>query len=695
MSSVGIDISIDPSGAVSGGRVATASLDQVEAAAVRADAATGTLREEMNALAAASRSTSQAQQQYLQSLASSTKAANQFTTATDNAGASMKQFRGFAGQAGFQISDIAIQLEAGANAATVFGIQGGQLLGALNPIAGALATIAGIAIGQFTGGMWGAQEATSELEKILKRTNKEINELSETRARIAQIDLTKKLNEDAQAVRELDVKIAVATQSIEEKVKRIRSISESGIIGRGLLLAAEGSVEDAEVELQGLLDQRTLLKESIADGSQVLDRYKSRVDGTKLSEEDLVRVERDRAKTIDEMNNNLKVLELRVVGNNREAAVQEAVFRSGAEAGSEYAKTVATLAGRQFDLEKQIRSSASALKEFDKDGEYLTGLQRQVEMVTLSARQQAILRAEYSLSADATDEQVAKAREYAAALYDLREAQRPADTSDRDFEASITGASLTLAAENESVFEQLQNQRDMILLYQEAGIGDAQAHADALVAIQRRTYQEQANIVSSGLGSILRLQQAWGDDSSGVYKTLLATQKAATLYSVLLSSYDAIGKAWASAPFPANLPAVATATVETGALGALVEAATPAFATGGYVHGAGTGTSDSIPARLSMGEFVMPARETSRYAPELNAMRAGTFDGGSGSVPKVTVVNQTTGRVDSASAQWVSRDELLLTLREEVPSIVAGEFTDPYSSTNRAMQQAYVTQRNL
>lgn len=692
---VGIDIVIDPAGAVSGGRVATASLDQVEAAAVRADAATGTLREEMNALAAASRSTSQAQQQYLQSLASSTKAANQLTTATDNAGNSMKQFRGFVGQAGFQISDIAIQLESGANAATVFGIQGGQLLGALNPIAGALATIAGIAIGQFTGGMWGAQEATSELEQILKRTNKEINELSQTRARIAQIDLTKKLNEDAQAVRELDVKIAVATQSIEEKVKRIRSISESNIIGRGLLLAVEGDVADAETELQGLLDRRTLLKESIAEGSQVLERYKSRVDGTVLSEEDLARVERDRAKTVEEMNNNLKVLELRVAGNNREAAVQEAVFRSGAEAGTEYANTVATLAGRQFDLEKQIRASASALKEFDKDGEYLTSLQRQVELVSLSARQQAILRAEYSLSADATDEQIAKARELAAALYDAREAQRPADTSDRDFESQVTGASRAIAAENESIFEQLQNQRDMILLYQETGIGDAQAHADALVAIQRRTYQEQANIVSSGLGSILRLQQAWGDDSSGIYKTLLVTQKAATLYSVLLSSYDAIGKAWASAPFPANLPAVATATVETGALGAAVEAITPAFATGGYVYGAGTGTSDSIPARLSMGEFVMPARETSRYAPELNAMRAGTFDGGGSGTAKVTVINQTTGRVDSAEAQWVSRDELLLTLREEVPSIVAGEFTDPYSQTNRAMQQTYVTQRNL
>lgn len=690
---VGIDIVIDPAGAVSGGRVVTASLDQVEAAALRADAATGTLREEMNALAAASRSTSQAQQQYLQSLASSTKAANQLTTATDNARNSMKQFRGFVGQAGFQISDIAIQLEAGANAATVFGIQGGQLLGALNPIAGALATIAGIAIGQFTGGMWGAQEATSELEKILKLTNKEMNELSQTYAQVSQESLVKSINEDTEAINKLDVEISIAKQNLADMQKRIAEFSNFSI-GRGLFLALEGDPEKEIENLQKMEKERTLMAENREKQIEVYNRLEQRAKGLTLSEEDLVRVERDRAKTVEEMNNNLKVLELRVAGNNREAAVQEAVFRSGAEAGTEYANTVATLAGRQFDLEKQIRASASALKEFDKDGEYLTSLQRQVELVALSARQQAILRAEYSLSADATDEQISKARELAAALYDAREAQRPADTSDRDFEASVTGASLAIAKEEESPLEKLQNERDMILMYQEMGIGDAQAHADALVAIQRRTYQEQGKVVSSGLGSILRLQEAWGDDSSGIYKTLLATQKAATLYSVLLSSYDAIGKAWASAPFPANLPAVGTAAVETGALSALVEAATPAFATGGFVHGPGTGTSDSIMARLSMGEFVMPASQTTRYAPELNAMRAGTFDGGGSGDKRIVIENHTTGRIDSVQ-QSITEAEVRIIIREEVPNVVAEEFTNPYSSTNRSFQQTYVAQRNL
>lgn len=40
------------------------------------------------------------------------------------------------------------------------------------------------------------------------------------------------------------------------------------------------------------------------------------------------------------------------------------------------------------------------------------------------------------------------------------------------------------------------------------------------------------------------------------------------------------------------------------------------FASGGYVRGPGTGTSDSIPARLSHGEFVQPARVTRYYGVE-------------------------------------------------------------------------------
>ena len=43
------------------------------------------------------------------------------------------------------------------------------------------------------------------------------------------------------------------------------------------------------------------------------------------------------------------------------------------------------------------------------------------------------------------------------------------------------------------------------------------------------------------------------------------------------------------------------------------------FSTGGYVQGAGTGTNDSIPARLSNGESVMTAKATSMFSPILSA----------------------------------------------------------------------------
>lgn len=65
---------------------------------------------------------------------------------------------------------------------------------------------------------------------------------------------------------------------------------------------------------------------------------------------------------------------------------------------------------------------------------------------------------------------------------------------------------------------------------------------------------------------------------------------------------------------------------EAAALTAIVEAAfagaksvIKGFSTGGYVQGSGTGTSDSIPARLSNGESVMTAKATSMFSPILSA----------------------------------------------------------------------------
>lgn len=67
---------------------------------------------------------------------------------------------------------------------------------------------------------------------------------------------------------------------------------------------------------------------------------------------------------------------------------------------------------------------------------------------------------------------------------------------------------------------------------------------------------------------------------------------------------------------PANAALISTTGVASGL------AVVPGFATGGYISGPGSGTSDSIPARLSNGEFVVNAQATKRNRSLLEAINS-------------------------------------------------------------------------
>ena len=693
---VGIDIVVDPSGAVSGGRVATTSLDQIEQAADGATKGTNLLRDEMTSLSASAFTSSQKQNQYSKSVQGTTMSTKQLTVATEDAERRMKQFRYFAGQAGFQISDIAIQMQMGANAASVLGIQGGQLLGVLSPMAGAVATIAGLLIGQFTGGMYASAEATRTLDEALVRTNEEINELTKTQARFSQATLAESLDDDYRALILAREETKLLREEYEMYQRQRDNFEKNppafggGFIEAAIELANVGDkLEESEQNVEELENR-------VSSTTEIMRKYGQVLDGNKLKEDDNADAVRRHTDSIESLSQNLIVLQTRISGNNREAAIQEAVFRSGAEAGSEYAKQITLLAGQQYDLQQQLSATNDMVSEFDQDGAYLAKLEQQVGLINETAREQAMLRAEYSLSEQATETQIQQARQLAGALYDASEAKRQQTQVEREArQASEQATEFSMGVIGDATgLDALEQQRQIILSYQEQELGDAQAHAAALESLERQSLTERASIASSGLGSILALQQAYGDDSSGIYRTLLTVQKAATLYSVLLSSQESIGKAWASAPFPANLPAVATATVETGALAATVQALTPSFATGGLALGPGTSSSDSFTANLSNGEFVMPARETSRNLGLLQSMRAGN-DITRGGTPNIQIVNQTTGKIDSAEASWVDEDTVRVLIREEVPDIVSAEFNDEYSNTNKAVQSQYALQRKF
>ena len=90
----------------------------------------------------------------------------------------------------------------------------------------------------------------------------------------------------------------------------------------------------------------------------------------------------------------------------------------------------------------------------------------------------------------------------------------------------------------------------------------------------------------------------------------------------------------------------------------------------------------------------MPARETARNLGTLQSMRAGN-DVTGGGAPNIQIVNQTTGKIDSASSERIDADTVRVIIREEVPGIISAEVNDEYSHTNKAMQSQYTMQRKF
>lgn len=144
-------------------------------------------------------------------------------------------------------------------------------------------------------------------------------------------------------------------------------------------------------------------------------------------------------------------------------------------------------------------------------------------------------------------------------------------------------------AEREGVWEDYKSmmgldkspyQQDMDLL----------AEARKQMLITEEEYQQQRLQMQMAYGAqygadFAGMMMGLVDSSSSAYAILGGIQKGAALFSTAMNSYTAISAAWASAPFPYNLPAVAMATMETGLLQAAVSALSPA----GYADGGFTG----------------------------------------------------------------------------------------------------------
>lgn len=150
--------------------------------------------------------------------------------------------------------------------------------------------------------------------------------------------------------------------------------------------------------------------------------------------------------------------------------------------------------------------------------------------------------------------------------------------------------------------------------------------ANARIALNKASLKNQqafAKSMQSVGDSLISLTSAIGESDERYAKL----SKVLSLFQIAVDTGKAISAGVSNAmklAFPANLAAVATtvATVLSNMATAVSTVKSANFAEGGKVVGPGTGTSDSIPANLSNGEFVMTAKTTKIFEPLLTVMNA-------------------------------------------------------------------------
>ena len=146
-----------------------------------------------------------------------TAAVKQNITATDTAAKSMGATRRVAGQLGFQVQDIAVQLQSGTNAMIVFGQQGSQIAGAFGPggaILGAVIAV-GAAVGtmlvaSFSKGTQSAKDLKAEIEGLTENFDK----LGEAARAVYIRELTKEMEEHIETLDKLKLQYIASRNEV-------------------------------------------------------------------------------------------------------------------------------------------------------------------------------------------------------------------------------------------------------------------------------------------------------------------------------------------------------------------------------------------------------------------------------------------------------------------------------------------------
>lgn len=209
-------------------------------------------------------------------------------------------------------------------------------------------------------------------------------------------------------------------------------------------------------------------------------------------------------------------------------------------------------------------------------------------------------------------EEAEKARKYANILGGGTSDEENDNAAKLERYRAFLEQKLAMTQENTEAQKQLQQQ----LHDTEVQLADdSNKKQQQKIGERQQMMADMISTLGDGLSSFFNEQdKSFHNFLKSMLTSLLdAIEMAITAYYAQMLAHELAEKSWFGVASAAGMMALTKAAF------AGAKAAVKGFSTGGYVQGSGTGTSDSIPARLSNGESVMTAKATSMFSPILSA----------------------------------------------------------------------------
>lgn len=458
----------------------------------------------------------------------------------------------------------------------------------------------------FTDWLGNTKQLNPELIRLTDNANKNATALE---------NAEKSANAAAEAQKNLGRNVNSTTQRFQEQNEAIVKNQQIAILSDRERIRAQ-----AELDKQAFAKREAVTKEQIAAYNAARDAE---------AQQDIARIDKTEKEKADrEAKSNEKRLAAQAKREETEAQRQK-------KAAEDFLATVDRTTGDEISrITAAEEQKLAKLEEFNRAG---TISQQQYE----NAKTQIMLTAE-----QARQEELDKKRK------EQQEKQQKGD----DFMAQIMGQN---AAELELLDIQEQQKLAVADKYREQGLINEEQYQAALNAINEQYATKRADATATAFGNMAsNIGSALGE-ASGAYKAFAIVQATIATYTAAIEAYKSTAAIPVVGPFLA--PVAAAAAVGAGM--AQISAIRSAREQGGQLS---AGQMSTI-AERGKPEVIMPAGASRvRTAQQMKEIM-----GQNGSPPggdNVTIVNNTTGRVDSAVTERDDEGRLRIIISETVAS---------------------------